>query len=142
STPPGRNGRTSTAPSPTGNGAGTSTNGDPGDSAVVIVALTGRRMGRTEKWPYSGAGGQPVIVNDARDPKELLTRVDALVLTGGPDIDPARYGEAAHPSVYGVDTADDDFECSLTEAALVRSVPTLAICRGIQVLNVARGGTL
>src|SRR6185437_116317 len=156
STPPGRNGRTSTAPSPTGNGAGTSTNGDPGEPAVVIVALTGRRMGRTEKWPYSGAaalprayidavvraGGQPVIVNDARDPKELLARVDALVLTGGPDLDPARYGEAAHPSVYGVDTADDDFECSLTEAALVRSVPTLAICRGIQVLNVARGGTL
>jgi putative glutamine amidotransferase len=123
---------------------------------MVIVALTGRRMGRTQKWPYTGAaalprayidavvraGGQPVIVNDARDPKELLARVDALVLTGGPDLDPARYGEAAHPSVYGVDAADDDFECSLAEAALVRSVPTLAICRGIQVLNVARGGTL
>jgi putative glutamine amidotransferase len=123
---------------------------------MVIVALTGRRMGRTQKWPYTGAaalprayldavvraGGQPVIVNDARDPKELLSRVDALVLTGGPDLDPARYGETAHPSVYGVDAADDEFECSLTEAALVRSVPTLAICRGIQVLNVARGGTL
>lgn len=123
---------------------------------MVIVALTGRRLGRTDKWPYSGgaalpyayvdavlrAGGQPVIVNEARDPKELLARVDALVLTGGPDVDPARYGEAAHPSVYGVDAADDEFECALAEAALVRSVPTLAICRGIQVLNVARGGTL
>jgi putative glutamine amidotransferase len=123
---------------------------------VVIVALTGRRLGRTDKWPYSGAaalpysyvdtvvraGGQPVIVNEARDPKELLARVDALVLTGGPDLDPQRYAETAHPSVYGVDTADDDFECALAEAATVRSVPTLAICRGIQVLNVARGGTL
>ncbi len=123
---------------------------------MVIVALTGRRLGRSDKWPYSGAaalpysyvdavlraGGQPVIVNDARDPKDLLARVDALVLTGGPDVDPARYGETAHPSVYGVDSADDDFECALAEAALVRSVPTLAICRGIQVLNVARGGTL
>jgi len=123
---------------------------------MVIVALTGRRLGRTDKWPYSGAaalpyayvdavvraGGQPVIVNDARDPKELLARVDALVLTGGPDVDPQRYGEAAHPNVYGVDAADDDFECALAEAATVRSVPTLAICRGIQVLNVARGGTL
>jgi putative glutamine amidotransferase len=88
------------------------------------------------------AGGQPVIVNDARDPKELLARVDALVLTGGPDVDPARYGEAPHPSVYGVDAADDDFECALAEAATIRSVPTLAICRGIQILNVARGGTL
>ena len=123
---------------------------------MVIVALTGRRLGRTDKWPYSGAaalpysyvdavlraGGQPVIVNDTRDPKDLLARMDALVLTGGPDVDPSRYGEAAHPSVYGVDSADDDFECALAEAALVRSVPTLAICRGIQVLNVARGGTL
>ncbi|HEY5076943.1 MAG TPA: gamma-glutamyl-gamma-aminobutyrate hydrolase family protein, partial [Acidimicrobiia bacterium] len=117
---------------------------------------TGRRMGRTQKWPYTGAaalprayldavvraGGQPVIVNDARDPKQLLARVDALVLTGGPDVDPARYGEAPHPSVYGVDAAADEFECALAEAALVRSVPMLAICRGIQVLNVARGGTL
>ena len=123
---------------------------------MVIVALTGRRLGRTDKWPYSGgaalpyayvdavlrAGGQPVIVNDGRDPKELLARVDALVLTGGPDVDPARYGEAPHPSVYGVDAAADEFECALAEAALVRSVPMLAICRGIQVLNVARGGTL
>ena len=122
----------------------------------MIVALTGRRLGRTDKWPYSGAaalprsyidavlraGGQPVIVNDARDPKELMARVDALVLTGGPDVDPSRYGEPAHPSVYGVDAAADDFECTLADLALARSVPTLAICRGIQVLNVARGGTL
>jgi putative glutamine amidotransferase len=123
---------------------------------MVIVALTGRRLGRTDKWPYSRAaalpyayvdavvraGGQPVIVNDARDPKALLGRVDALVLTGGPDVDPQRYHEDAHPSVYGVDAADDDFECALAEAATVRSIPTLAICRGIQILNVARGGTL
>jgi gamma-glutamyl-gamma-aminobutyrate hydrolase PuuD len=123
---------------------------------MVIVALTGRRLGRTDKWPYSGAaalpyryveavlraGGTPVIVNDARDPKELMARVDAVVLTGGPDVDPSRYGEAPNPNTYGVDAADDDFECAIAEAALVRSVPTLAICRGIQILNVARGGTL
>ncbi len=123
---------------------------------AVIVAVTGRKLGRTDKWPYSGAaalpyryidavvraGGQPVIVNEARDPKALLARVDALVLTGGPDVDPARYGEAPNPNTYGVDAADDAFECALAEAATVRSVPTLAICRGIQILNVARGGTL
>jgi putative glutamine amidotransferase len=122
----------------------------------VIVAVTGRRLGRTDKWPYSGgvalpyayidavlrAGGTPVVVNAARDPKELLARVDALLLTGGPDVDPALYGQATHPTVYGVDRADDDFECALVEAATVRSLPTLAICRGIQILNVARGGTL
>ncbi len=123
---------------------------------MVIVALTGRRLGKTDKWPYSKAaalprayldaviraGGQPVIVNEAADPKGLLARVDALVLTGGPDVDPARYGQAAHPSVYGVDTVADDFECALADAAVVRSLPVLAICRGIQVLNVARGGAL
>ncbi len=123
---------------------------------TVVVALTGRRLGRTDKWPYSGAaalpyryidavlraGGQPVIVNAASDPKALLARVDALVLTGGPDVDPALYGEQAHANTYGVDAADDEFECALAQAATVRSVPTLAICRGIQILNVARGGTL
>jgi gamma-glutamyl-gamma-aminobutyrate hydrolase PuuD len=122
----------------------------------VIVAVTGRRLGRTEKWPYSGgvalpyayidavlrAGGTPLVVNAAPDPKALLDRVDALLLTGGPDVDPDLYGEAAHANTYGVDRADDDFECALIEAATVRAVPTLAICRGIQILNVARGGTL
>jgi putative glutamine amidotransferase len=123
---------------------------------VVIVALTGRRLGRTDRWPYSRAstlprpyldaivraGGQPVIVDDAPDPKALLTRVDAMVLTGGPDVDPLLYGQAPDPSVYGVERSVDDFECALAEAATTRSVPTLAICRGIQILNVARGGTL
>jgi putative glutamine amidotransferase len=123
---------------------------------TVIVAVTGRRLGRTDKWPYSGgaalpyayldavlrAGGTPVIANAAPDPKALLDRVDALVLTGGPDVDPPLYGQTAHPSTYGVHRADDDFECALAEAATVRSLPTLAICRGIQILNVARGGTL
>ncbi len=123
---------------------------------MVIVALTGRRLGRTEKWPYTHAaalpgayidavlraGGQPVIVNESTDPKELVARVDAVLLTGGPDVDPALYDEAVHPSVYGVDRGVDDFECALADAAITRSVPLLAICRGIQLLNVARGGTL
>src|SRR5262249_11296841 len=123
---------------------------------AVIVAVTGRRLGRTDKWPYSGgaalpyayldavlrAGGTPVIANAAPDPKALLDRVDALVLTGGPDVDPALFGETANPSTYGVHRADDDFECALADAAAARSLPTLAICRGIQILNVARGGTL
>jgi putative glutamine amidotransferase len=123
---------------------------------VVIIAVTGRRLGKTDKWPYTNAsalprayfdavdraGGQPVLVDDARDPKALLERVDALVLTGGPDVDPHLYGEDAHDAVYGVDRRADDFEAALADAATARSVPTLAICRGIQILNVARGGTL
>lgn len=123
---------------------------------MVIVALTGRRLGRTDRWPYSGAsalprsyfdavdraGAQPVLVDDARDPKALLARVDALVLTGGPDVDPALYGEAPHPAVYGVDRRADDFESAVADVAVARGMPVLAICRGFQVLNVARGGSL
>jgi putative glutamine amidotransferase len=123
---------------------------------MVIVALTGRRLGRTDRWPYSGAsalprsyfdaveraGAQPVLVDDARDPKALLARVDALVLTGGPDVDPALYGETPHPAVYGVDRRADDFEFALADVAVARGLPVLAICRGFQVLNVARGGSL
>ena len=123
---------------------------------VALVAVSGRRLGRTDKWPYSNAivspkayfdavvraGGQPVLVDDAPDPKALLRRVDALLLTGGPDVDPALYGQAAHDQTYGVSRRADDFECALADAAAAMSVPTLAICRGFQVLNVARGGTL
>lgn len=123
---------------------------------MVIVAVTGRRLGKTDKWPHTGAlalprgyldaivraGGQPVVVDDAPDPKALLARVDALVLTGGPDVDPQLYGERPHDSVYGVQRPTDDFEIALADVAVTRSIPTLAICRGIQILNVARGGTL
>jgi putative glutamine amidotransferase len=121
-----------------------------------MVAVTGRRGGRTEKWPYDRAlvsprayidavfraGGQPVLVDDAPDPKALLARVDALVLSGGPDIDPKRFGEEPHPAVYGVQDSSDEFEFALADIAVARGMPVLAICRGIQVLNVARGGTL
>ncbi len=72
----------------------------------------------------------------------MLARVDALVLTGGPDVDPALYGEAPHPAVYGVDRRADDFESALADVAVARGLPMLAICRGFQVLNVARGGSL
>jgi putative glutamine amidotransferase len=123
---------------------------------MVIVAVTGRRLGRTDKWPYSRAatlprgyldgvaraGGQAVIVDDVRDPKALLARVDALVLTGGPDVDPALFGQDQHESVYGVERSVDEFEIALADVAVARSIPTLAICRGAQVLNVARGGSL
>jgi putative glutamine amidotransferase len=71
-----------------------------------------------------------------------LDRVDGLVLTGGGDVDPSRYGQAAHEAVYGVSDDRDAFELAIVRAAVDRGLPTLAICRGIQVLNVALGGTL
>jgi len=82
----------------------------------------------------------PQLAGAARD--ALWSRLDALMLTGGGDVDPARYGQPPHPTVYEVSAARDDLEIDLTGRALAEGVPLLAICRGIQVLNVALGGTL
>jgi len=72
----------------------------------------------------------------------VLDRVDGLVLTGGEDVDPARFGAAPHPALGPVHAARDAWELALVEAARQRRLPTLAICRGVQLLNVALGGTL
>ncbi len=72
----------------------------------------------------------------------LVARLDAVVLSGGGDVSPSRYGDAPHPCTYGVDPCRDQSECALIEAADERGLPILAICRGIQMLNVARRGTL
>ena len=81
----------------------------------------------------------PVLVEN---PDEVLDRIDALVLAGGCDIDPARYGQPQHPETVGLVPPRDDFEFALLERAIERDLPTLCVCRGMQVLNVLRGGTL
>jgi putative glutamine amidotransferase len=91
------------------------------------------------------AGGVPVPLApqlDGAARARLFERLDGLMLTGGGDIDPARFGEARHPKTYEVSDARDALELELTERAIAAKVPLLAICRGIQVLNVALGGTL
>ena len=91
------------------------------------------------------AGGIPVLLPpqvDAEARRVLWERLDGLVLTGGGDIDPVRFGEAAHPKTTEVSPARDALEIELVERAMRDDVPLLAICRGLQVLNVARGGSL
>ena len=73
---------------------------------------------------------------------ELLERFDGLLLAGGGDIEPARYGAADHPAQYGVDPERDQLELELARGAVRLGVPVLGICRGVQLLNVAFGGTL
>jgi putative glutamine amidotransferase len=77
-----------------------------------------------------------------REPDVLLDRIDALLLAGGADIDPASYGAEPHPETKGTWPERDAFELALTRRALERDMPVLGICRGMQLLNVALGGTL
>ncbi|HWB55427.1 MAG TPA: gamma-glutamyl-gamma-aminobutyrate hydrolase family protein [Gaiellaceae bacterium] len=89
------------------------------------------------------AGGRPLLVPPSREGvEETLDAVDGLVFSGGADLDPATYGAEAHPATNGVRPERDTAELGLLEAALARDMPVLAVCRGSQVLNVARGGDL
>lgn len=127
-----------------------------------LIGITGRQ------YPYGDVAGTPALLTDALvdavladyvravvlsgglpvhipvdvDRTEIVAALDGLVLTGGADIDPARYGAAAAAETGRADPVRDDYELELAAAALDRGLPTLGVCRGMQVLNVAAGGTL
>ena len=92
------------------------------------------------------AGGLALIIPPdalfATAPDAVLGLLDGLLLAGGSDIDPAAYGAAAHAATSGVVAERDDAEIELARAAMGQDLPVLGVCRGMQVLNVARGGTL
>ncbi|MDO9176438.1 MAG: gamma-glutamyl-gamma-aminobutyrate hydrolase family protein, partial [Actinomycetota bacterium] len=93
------------------------------------------------------AGGMPLmlppITSLVHDIPDLLRQVDAVLLHGGGDVDPRRYGqEPSAEQLYGIVHEHDEVELAVVSAALELQVPMLAICRGMQVLNVALGGTL
>jgi gamma-glutamyl-gamma-aminobutyrate hydrolase PuuD len=89
------------------------------------------------------AGGRPVLLPPQADAvAETLDALDGIVFTGGSDVGPERYGADPHPETKNVRTWRDEAELALLEGALERDLPTLAICRGMQLLNVVRGGDL
>jgi gamma-glutamyl-gamma-aminobutyrate hydrolase PuuD len=89
------------------------------------------------------AGGRAVLVPpDENGVEEILDALDGIVFSGGNDLEPDQYGADAHPTTVGTNPARDRGELALLTAALERDLPVLAICRGFEVLNVARGGDL
>jgi putative glutamine amidotransferase len=88
-------------------------------------------------------GAVPVLLSPGEAaPEDLLARLDGLVLSGGGDLAPRFSGAAGHGTVYGTCEERDLFELALARAAIALGAPTLAICRGLQIVNAARGGTL
>ncbi|CAN5461629.1 gamma-glutamyl-gamma-aminobutyrate hydrolase family protein [soil metagenome] len=91
------------------------------------------------------AGGAPIVlppIGGARNVESLVGAMDGLLLSGGSDLDPKYYGEAGIPEMGATIPERDEFEMALVGAALRRGIPIFGICRGLQVLNVALGGTL
>ena len=89
------------------------------------------------------AGGRPLLVPPSEEAiDETLDALDGLLFSGGADLDPELYGAVAHPETNGVRPERDRAEIALLQAALERDMPVLAVCRGSQVFNVARGGDL
>jgi putative glutamine amidotransferase len=122
--------------------------------AVVAYHLAGDRVAR---WPEGGygvpalyldalrrAGARTAIVAPGEEgsPEEILEPFDGLLMVGGGDIDPARYGGGSNHHLYGMEPDRDEFEIDLLHAADRIAMPTLCICRGIQIMNVAFGGSL
>jgi putative glutamine amidotransferase len=89
------------------------------------------------------AGGRPLLVPlTSGGVDETLGAVDGMLFPGGADLDPELYDQDPHHETFGIDSERDEAELHLLEEALARDMPVLAVCRGSQVLNVARGGDL
>lgn len=118
--------------------------------APVIGISSGWDRGRIDvsdayAFAVRAAGGVPVVlppVLTAEEASEVLSHVDALVLTGGEDVDPARYGEAVLNETVEVNSKRDTSDFLLASEALRRGLPILGICRGEQLMNVVLGGSL
>jgi putative glutamine amidotransferase len=109
---------------------------------MPVIGIAACRKLEDYKQAVLHVGGEVRILDSSMKASAALDGVDGLLLTGGDDVAPARYGEAPHAATLGAEAGRDDFEIALVKDARARALPIFAICRGIQVLNVACGGTL
>ncbi len=109
---------------------------------MPLIAITACRKLEDYRQAILHAGGDVRIVDASTTAVQALEGADGLLLTGGDDVAPARYGQAPHGSVVPAEPGRDEFEIALVRESRARHLPLLAICRGVQVLNVACGGTL
>jgi putative glutamine amidotransferase len=122
-----------------------------GIATQTLPAVPGERqacwmMGRSYIEELRKVGGVPWVIplipHDPETLQEIFDRLDGVFVTGGVDVDPSRYGEPRSPLCGVTDPDRDAVEIALLRHALARDLPVLAVCRGIQILNVACGGTL
>jgi putative glutamine amidotransferase len=109
---------------------------------MTVIGISACRKLEDYRQSILHVGGEPRVLEASADVEQAIAGIDGLMLTGGDDVAPSRYGEAAHETVTEAEAGRDEFEVALVAAARARNLPILAICRGIQVLNVACGGTL
>jgi putative glutamine amidotransferase len=110
---------------------------------MPLIAIT--RCSKLHDYEESirRTAAEPWVLDLAADrPADVVARASGILLTGGGDVDPSLYGEAAHPTYSAAEPGRDAYEIELVRRALEADLPVFAICRGVQVLNVARGGTL
>lgn len=109
---------------------------------MAVIGVTSCRKLEDYRQAILHVGGEPRIVDASMTPDDALKGFDGLLLTGGDDVTPSQYGEPAHEATVEAESGRDEFEIALVTAARRQGLPVFAICRGIQVLNVACGGTL
>ena len=110
---------------------------------MALIAITPCGKPPDYEKCVRNAGGEPWIFDrTTRRPADVVHAAAGLLLAGSGDVSPSIYGEATHPSFSAAEAGRDEYEIELVRLALEADLPVFAICRGIQVLNVARGGTL
>ena len=109
---------------------------------MAVIGVTSCRKLEDYRQAILHVGGDPRIVDASMAPDAALKGLDGLLLTGGDDVTPSHYGEPAHDATIAAESGRDEFEVALVTEARRQGLPVFAICRGIQVLNVACGGTL